>query len=63
MKLDTSDPEGRVPWNYLLFHAYSGLLFHSLIRPFPFLVDSVVQNQGWGQLQRDQLTEEPHMGY
>lgn len=28
-------------------HAYLGLSFHFLIKPFPFLADSVVQNPGW----------------
>lgn len=43
-------------------HAYLGLSFHSLIRPFPFLVDRVVQNPGREQLQGDQFTAEAHMG-
>lgn len=44
-------------------HAYLGLAFHSLIKPFPFLVDSAVQNPSRAQLQGDQFTREPHMGY
>lgn len=41
---------------HVLSQAYLGLSFHSLIKPFPFLVDGVVQNPVQWQLQGDQIT-------
>ncbi len=51
MKLDTSDPQGQGSLElppHVPSHGYLGLSFHSLIKPFPFLVDSAVQNPGRG---------------
>lgn len=49
MKLDTLDPQGQGSLELPLHvpsYSYLGLSFHSLIKPFPFLVDRAVQNPG-----------------